>query len=83
MCDERTIRAGKIEAINQSMQTSISNGRQTMDQSLLQLYREGEIDHDIAKSYVYDKTTGQKTEHDLRPKSQRQQEPHFTLFAVG
>jgi twitching motility protein PilT len=54
------IRAGKVEAINQTLQTSSAEGMQTMDQSLTKLCREGKIDYETAKPYIYERTT-----HDL------------------
>jgi twitching motility protein PilT len=51
------IRAGKVEAIYQTLQTSASEGMQTMDQSLIKLCREGKIDYEAAKPYIYEKTT--------------------------
>jgi twitching motility protein PilT len=51
------IRAGKVEAIYQSIQTSAAEGMQTLDQSLIKLCREGKIDYEAAKPYIYDKTT--------------------------
>ncbi len=51
------IRAGKVEAIYQSLQTSAAEGMQTLDQSLIKLCREGKIDYEAAKPYIYDKTT--------------------------
>jgi twitching motility protein PilT len=54
------IRSGKVEAINQTLQTSSAEGMQTMDQSLIKLCREGKIDYETAKPYIYERTT-----HDL------------------
>jgi len=51
------IRSGKIDAIYQTMQTASQEGMQTMDQSLTRLCREGKIDYEIAKPYIYEKTT--------------------------
>jgi twitching motility protein PilT len=51
------IRAGKVEAIYQTIQTSSAEGMQTMDQSLIKLCREGRIDYEAAKPYIYEKTT--------------------------
>lgn len=51
------IRAGKVEAIYQTIQTSSQEGMQTMDQCLLRLCREGQIDYEVAKPYIYEKTT--------------------------
>ena len=41
----------------QAIQTSISEGMHTMDQSLTRLCREGKIDYETAKPYIYDKGT--------------------------
>lgn len=54
------IRSAKIETLHQTIQTSTSEGMQTMDQALLKLCREGQIDYDIAKPYVYDTTAEKK-----------------------
>jgi len=51
------VRAGKVEAIYQSIQTSAAEGMQTMDQSLIKLCREGLIDYEAAKPYIYERTT--------------------------
>ena len=51
------IRAGKVEAIYQTLQTSASEGMQTMDQSLIKLCREGKIDYETARPFVYERTT--------------------------
>jgi len=51
------IRMGKTESLFQSIQTSASEGMQTLDQCLIRLCREGKIDYDTAKPYVYDKST--------------------------
>ncbi len=51
------IRAGKVDAIYQTLQTSSSEGMQTMDQGLIKLCREGKIDYDAAKPYIYEKST--------------------------
>jgi len=51
------IRAGKVEAIYQTLQTSAAEGMQTMDQSLIKLCREGKIDYEAAKPYIYEKST--------------------------
>ena len=51
------IRSGKIEAIYQTMQTASQEGMQTMDQCLTRLCREGKIDYEVAKPYIYEKTT--------------------------
>ena len=51
------IRAGKVDAIYQTLQTSASEGMQTMDQCLIRLCRDGKIDYEIAKPYIYEKST--------------------------
>jgi twitching motility protein PilT len=51
------IRAGKVEAIYQTLQTSAGEGMQTMDQSLTRLCREGRIDYETAKPFIYERTT--------------------------
>jgi len=51
------IRAGKVEAIYQTLQTSSAEGMQTMDQSLIKLCREGKIDYEAAKPYIFERTT--------------------------
>jgi twitching motility protein PilT len=51
------IRSGKVEAIYQTLQTAAGEGMQTMDQCLVRLCREGKIDYETAKPYIYEKTT--------------------------
>jgi twitching motility protein PilT len=51
------VRAGKVDAIYQTLQTSAAEGMQTMDQSLTRLCRDGQIDYEAAKPYIYEKTT--------------------------
>ena len=51
------IRAGKVDSIYQTLQTSAAEGMQTMDQSLIKLCREGTIDYEAAKPYIYEKST--------------------------
>ncbi len=51
------VRAGKVEAIYQTIQTSAAEGMQTMDQGLTKLCREGKIDYETAKPYIYEKAT--------------------------
>jgi len=58
------IRSGKVEAIYQAIQTASQEGMQTLDQCLVRLCREGKIDYETAKPYIYEKTT-----HDLFAKS--------------
>ena len=60
MCNfpiRNNIRMGKTEAMFQILQTSIADGMQTMDQSLTRLCKEGQIDYETAKPYIYDKGT--------------------------
>jgi Tfp pilus assembly pilus retraction ATPase PilT len=51
------IRSGKVEAIYQTMQTSAAEGMQTMDQSLIKLCREGQVDYETVKPFIYERTT--------------------------
>jgi twitching motility protein PilT len=51
------VRSGKVEAIYQTLQTSAAEGMQTMDQSLIKLCREGQIDYEVAKPYITERTT--------------------------
>jgi len=51
------IRTGKTESMFQTIQTASSEGMQTMDQCLIRLCKEGKIDYETAKPYVYDKFT--------------------------
>ena len=51
------IRSGKVESIYQTMQTCSQEGMQTMDQCLTRLCREGKIDYEVAKPYIFEKTT--------------------------
>jgi twitching motility protein PilT len=51
------IRAGKVEAISQTLQTSGPEGMQTMDQCLIRLCSEGKIDYDTAAPYLHEKTS--------------------------
>ncbi len=51
------IRAGKVDSIYQTLQTAASEGMQTMDQCLIRLCREGTIDYETAKPYIYEKST--------------------------
>jgi len=51
------IRAGKVDSIYQTLQTSSAEGMQTMDQALIKLCREGKIDYEAAKPYIYEKST--------------------------
>ncbi|MGD0782386.1 MAG: hypothetical protein ABSA30_05955 [Candidatus Aminicenantales bacterium] len=51
------IRMGKTEGMFQILQTSAAEGMQTMDQSLTRLCREGQIDYEIAKPFIYDRGT--------------------------
>jgi twitching motility protein PilT len=51
------IRLGKPEAIYQAIQTGANEGMTTLDQSLVRLVKEGKIDYETARPFVYDKTT--------------------------
>ncbi|MBN2265643.1 MAG: type IV pilus twitching motility protein PilT [Candidatus Aminicenantes bacterium] len=51
------IRSGKVDAIYQTLQTASCEGMRTMDQSLVKLCREGVIDYEAAKPYIYERTT--------------------------
>jgi twitching motility protein PilT len=51
------IRMGKTEAIVQALQTGFQEGMQTMDQSLVKLYKEGKIDYETARPFIYEKST--------------------------
>lgn len=51
------IRMGKSESIIQSLQTGAAEGMQTMDQALIRLCKEGRIDYETAKPYIYDKSS--------------------------
>jgi twitching motility protein PilT len=52
---KNNIRTGKTEAINQTIQTSASEGMITMDQSLSQLIKERKIDLNTARPFIHDK----------------------------
>ena len=65
------IRSGKVEAIYQAIQTASQEGMQTMDQCLVRLCREGKIDYEVAKPYIYDKTTHEQLKPAPRPLGQR------------
>jgi len=54
---KNNIRAGKTEAIYQTLQTSSAEGMQTMDQCLIKLCKEGKIDYATAAPYLYEKTS--------------------------
>ena len=64
------IRAGKPEAIEQTLQTAQSEGMQTLDQHLIELCREGVIDYETARPYVRENTTHQ-TIRDIVSKTAR------------
>ena len=51
------IRAGKVEAISQTLQTSAAEGMQTMDQCLIRLCREGKVDYETAAPYLFERTS--------------------------
>lgn len=57
---KNNIRSGKVESIYQTIQMSQGEGMQTLDQSLVKLFREGLIDYETAKPFIQDKST-----HDL------------------
>jgi twitching motility protein PilT len=50
------IRMGKTESMHQTLQTASAEGMQTLDQSLLKLCKEGKIDYETARPYIYDKS---------------------------
>ncbi len=54
---KNNIRSGKVETIYQTIQMSQGEGMQTLDQSLLKLYREGLIDYETAKPFIQDRST--------------------------
>jgi len=51
------IRRGKTGGLFQILQTIAAEGMQTTDQSLPRLCRDGRIDYQIAKPFIYDKGT--------------------------
>ena len=51
------IRAGKVESISQTLQTSAAEGMQTMDQCLIRLCREGKVDYETAAPYLFERTS--------------------------
>ena len=51
------IRSAKTESIFQALQTGAAEGMQTMDHCLTRLCKEGKIDYETAKPYIYDKST--------------------------
>jgi Tfp pilus assembly pilus retraction ATPase PilT len=53
------------------MQTASQEGMQTMDQCLVRLCREGKIDYEAAKPYIYEKTTHEQIMPARRPFGQR------------
>jgi len=54
---KNNIRSGKVETIYQTIQMSQGEGMQTLDQSLLKLYRQGLIDYETAKPFIQDRST--------------------------
>lgn len=72
---KNNIRSLKIEAIYQTIQTSVAEGMQTMDQSLTKLCKEGKIDFDIAKPYIRDKVTVQNLQKFRRPAHMKTKQP--------
>jgi len=61
------IRSGKTESLFQTIQTSAGEGMQTLDQCLIRLCKEGKIDYETAKPYVYDKFTHETLKNIPRP----------------
>ena len=61
------IRSGKTESLFQTIQTSAGEGMQTLDQCLIRLCKEGKIDYETAKPYVYDKSTHETLKNISRP----------------
>ncbi len=61
------IRAGKVDSLMQTIQTSSAEGMQTLDQCLIKLCREGKIDYEAAKPYIYEKTTHETIKSLRRP----------------
>jgi twitching motility protein PilT len=57
---QNIIRQGKTATLLQTMQASIQEGMQTMDQALLRLSSMGKIDYDTARPYVQDRSTHEK-----------------------
>ena len=51
------IRTNKAEAIYQTIQTSKAEGMITMDNALINLYKEGIIDFETAQPYIHNKST--------------------------
>ncbi|MDD8025768.1 MAG: type IV pilus twitching motility protein PilT [Acidobacteriota bacterium] len=68
------IRMGKTESMIQTLQTGLADGMQTMDQSLLRLCKEGKIDYEIAKPFIYDKSTHETLKMFARRPAPRQAE---------
>jgi len=54
------IRSGKTESLYHTLQTASEDGMQTLDQSLLMLCKEGKIDYETARPYIYDKSMHEK-----------------------
>ncbi|MCX6560628.1 MAG: type IV pilus twitching motility protein PilT [Candidatus Aminicenantes bacterium] len=78
MCNfaiRNNIRMGKTEAMIQTLQTGLADGMQTMDQSLLKLCKEGKIDYEIAKPFIYDKSTHETLKMFSRRPAPRPAEP--------
>ncbi|MCX6566846.1 MAG: type IV pilus twitching motility protein PilT [Candidatus Aminicenantes bacterium] len=61
------IRSGKTESLFQTIQTSAGEGMQTLDQCLVRLCKEGKIDYETARPYVYDKSTHETLKNIPRP----------------
>jgi len=74
------IRGGKTESMYQTLQTSSAEGMQTMDQSLIKLCKEGKIDYEIAKPYIYDKATHETLKIYQRPAARQAPDPSPQAF---
>ncbi|MBM3293333.1 MAG: type IV pilus twitching motility protein PilT [Candidatus Aminicenantes bacterium] len=61
------IRQGKPEAIYQAIQTGAGEGMVTLDQSIIKLVKEGVIDYETARPFIYDKTTHETLRQYVRP----------------
>ncbi len=69
------IRMGKSEAIVQALQTGAAEGMQTMDQALIRLCKEGRIDYETAKPFIYDKSAHETIKMTARRPAARPAEP--------
>jgi twitching motility protein PilT len=70
------VRSGKTDSIYQTLQTSAAEGMQTMDQSLLKICKEGKIDYETAKPFIYDKSAHEAMKHYHKPAARPAQEAH-------